>query len=182
MTEAYVFWHRRSPETSRERYEEGLKKFHEVLRRTGVNGLHFSSSYRVYGIPWMPEGDIYEDWYYISDSSVLDRLIEEVEQRIRVEHDEIASMSMEGKGTLLQLKGGDVKVTSRDEVTWFSKPRGVRYEDFYSRLGIKDQSLWRRLLAMGPSPEFCLIGKDRVYRENAVYVSREMIYTSKPLD
>lgn len=39
----------------------------------------------------MPKGDIYEDWYFILDSGVLDRLIEVVEGGARTIHDEVAS-------------------------------------------------------------------------------------------
>ncbi|WP_054836929.1 hypothetical protein [Metallosphaera hakonensis] len=156
--EAYVFWHRRDPNVPKERYEEYLKKFHEGLRQFDIRGFLGSASYRV-DVPWMPKGDIYEDWYFILDSGVLDRLIEVVEGGARTIHDEVASFSAEGKGALFALKSGKHEILSRDIVTWISKPRGVSYEKFYSSLEIRG-TLWRRLLAMGPTPEFCIIDRE----------------------
>ncbi|MCG3108316.1 hypothetical protein L3N51_00597 [Metallosphaera sp. J1] len=173
--EAYVFWHRRDPQVNRERYEEYLIRFHENFQRVGVRGFLHSTSYRISGVSWMPQGDVYEDWYLIEDSGVLDRLIDAVEKDTRTVHDEIASFSLEGKGTLLALKAGELSEVKQDVATWFSKPRGVQYEKFYASLEVSG-SLWRRLLAMGPSPEFCMISAEGVTIPSSIQVKREMIF------
>ncbi|BBL47458.1 hypothetical protein [Metallosphaera sedula] len=173
--EAYVFWHRRDPRVEREEYEKYLVRFHESFHRVKVHGFLFSTSYRVSGVTWMPPGDVYEDWYFIEDSGALDRLIEAVERDTRSVHDEVASLSLEGKGTLLALKAGQFIKQRRDVVTWFPKPRGVPYEKFYASLQIKG-SLWRRLLALGPSPEFCMVNLERITIPSSIHVEREMIF------
>ena len=48
---------------------------------------------------------------------------------------------------------------------WFDKPRGITYQAMLSRLeanepGI-DNRLWQRMMTLGPTPEFCLVGRGR---------------------
>ena len=68
-------------------------------------------------------------------------------------------MSADGAGKLLALVSGRAGVESGFEIR-FSKPAGVTYPELYERLkpwtDRAEVTLWRRMMVLGPSPEFCL--------------------------
>jgi|ECHhosMinimDraft_1075155.scaffolds.fasta_scaffold01158_4 hypothetical protein len=154
---AYVFWHRRSPGVEPLEYERKLRLFHQGLGRTQVPGLVGSASFSLAGVDWMPQGGVYVDWYLLKDYCALGVLNSQaVSGEMRELHDQVAKDSLEGKGTILELRGGRPSVEVEVE-NWISKPRGVRYEDFLSSLP-SFRALWRRILALGPCPEFLVLG------------------------
>ena len=74
-------------------------------------------------------------------------------------------MSAEGAGKLLSLAAGTASMDEGLEVR-FGKPAGMPYEDLYARLekwtNATGVSLWRRMMVLGPPPEFCLITPSKV--------------------
>jgi hypothetical protein len=60
----------------------------------------------------------------------------------------------------LSLAGGDIPQGPGFEIR-FAKPAGVSYPELYTRLepwtSRPAVSLWRRMMVLGPPPEFCLV-------------------------
>lgn len=149
---AYVFFHRPAPGVETPVYEAALRRFHNSLAGGPPSGFIGSSTYRV--------GGGYADWYLVESSAALDQLNDAAVNAARsAEHDAVAHMSTDGAGKLLALVSGRARVESGFEIR-FSKPAGVAYPELYERLkpwtDRADVTLWRRMMVLGPSPEFCL--------------------------
>lgn len=155
---AYLFFHRAAPDTDTAAYEDGLGRFHAALANAGVEGFAGSRTYRV--------GDRYCDWYLVESSAALDALNEAAVSGARSTfHDAVAKSATHGEGKLLRLAAGAYDETAEFEVR-FSKPSAMSYADLYARLeawtaqpGI---SLWRRMMVLGPPPEFTMLCTDEV--------------------
>ena len=150
---AYVFSHRPAPEADLDAYEEALRSFHAALATTVPQGFVRSLSYRV--------GPAYADWYLLEDSSSLDPLnAAAVTGARQAPHDAAARLATDGVGKLLALAAGEVDLEALTE-TRFAKPRGMPYSELYRTLepwtGEAGTSLWRRMMVLGPPPEFTLI-------------------------
>ena len=133
-------------------YEEGLRHFHESLAQAGPTGFISSATYRT--------GGGYSDWYLVENSAALDPLNEAaVAGRIRPVHDAVAHAATDFAGKLYMLVTGHPDGHAFE--TRFSKPAGMSYRDLYERLEtwtmIGGVSLWRRMMVLGPPPEFCLL-------------------------
>ena len=80
-------------------------------------------------------------------------------------HDAAAHMAVDGVGKLYSLVSGEPPAGSGFEIQ-FSKPAGVGYADHYERLrpysGGPGVSLWRRMMVLGPPPEFCLLAAAQI--------------------
>ena len=160
---AYLFWHWPEQPTGVAAYEHGLAAFHRQLNETGSEGFHGSTPYRIDGAGWLPEGRGYEDWYLLDGSFALDPLNEvAVSPGLRPAHDGTAHAAGGGAGGLYRLIEDHQAPAAAPSATWFSKPRGMRYPDFYQRAAEFTESVgfsfWRRQMVMGPAPEFCLLG------------------------
>ena len=159
---AYVFWHRRRPEISRDAYEESLIGFQKALKDSHLAGFVGSVVSRIGEAPWMNTNtEAYEDWYLLSGSEVMDRLNEVAVSGERKEpHDRAAHAATDGHGGLYQLRSGENSVIDAPWATWFSKPAGTAYERLYQEISEYfdpvNASLWRRQMVLAPSPEFCL--------------------------
>jgi hypothetical protein len=161
---AYVFWHWPRPALAPEEYEDSLRAFHASLRRSLPAGMRGSSAWRVEGAAWVPAGKAYEDWYLLEDSSVLDtinRLV--VSGETAGPHNAVAALAAGGTAGLYRLvrpaDGG-----GGTAALWFGKPSGFTYDQLYETLAdgplqVPTQ-LWQRILTLGPTPEFCLIGDE----------------------
>ncbi|HEV2028467.1 MAG TPA: hypothetical protein VGS16_08030, partial [Candidatus Dormibacteraeota bacterium] len=108
----------------------------------------------------------YADWYLVESSAALDPLNEAAVTAARAaSHDAVAHMSADGAGKLLALVSGRPRTERGFEIR-LSKPKGMSYADFYQRLEpwtTRDQvSLWRRMMVLGPPPEFCLVGPSQL--------------------
>jgi hypothetical protein len=82
-------------------------------------------------------------------------------------HDAVAGMAADGVGKLFNLAAGDhLSVLAGGFEVRFAKPAGMRYADLYARLqpwtAPPGVSLWRRMMVLGPPPEFCLISPSEV--------------------
>lgn len=154
---AYLFFHLPATNVDRGEYEEGLRRFHAALAEARVDGFTGSCTYRV--------GGRYCDWYLVESSGALDLLNDAAVSGPRLHvHDAVALQATSGMGKLLKLINGNHDAAAGFEVR-FSKPRGTSYGELYSRLkpwtDRSDVSLWRRMMVLGPPPEFVLVSHSR---------------------
>ncbi len=150
---AYVFSHRPAGDVDVDAYETALKNFHAALASAPPSGFVRSSTFKV--------GDHYSDWYLVDGSAALDVLNAAAVSGARIPaHDAAARMAVDGVGKLYSLISGEPTAGPGFEIH-FSKPAGVGYADHYARLGPYSSrpgvSVWRRMMVLGPPPEFCLI-------------------------
>ncbi|MDQ6880176.1 MAG: hypothetical protein M3082_21230 [Candidatus Dormibacteraeota bacterium] len=150
---AYVFSHRAAPGVEAGLYEESLRRFHAALASASPSGFIASNTFRT--------GNAYADWYLLENSAALDVLNAAAVSGARTPaHDVIARMAVDGAGKLLSLASGQPSMDAQFEVR-FAKPAGVQYVDLYARLqtwtSATGTSLWRRMMVLGPPPEFTLV-------------------------
>jgi hypothetical protein len=150
---AYVFFHRAGSGVDAAPYEAALRRFHAALGAEPPPGFIGSTTYRI--------GTGYADWYLVDNSAVLDRLNEAAVKGARsAPHDAVAHMASDGAGKLLMLRSGSARTEPGYEIR-FSKPAGMGYSDLYERLkpwtDRAEVTLWRRMMVLGPAPEFCLV-------------------------
>jgi hypothetical protein len=155
---AYVFSHRPAGDVDVARYEAALKRFHAALAHGPSSGFLGSSTFKA--------GDRYSDWYLVESSGALDILNEAAVSGARTSaHDAAARMAVDFWGKLYSLIGGEPSSRSGFEIH-FSKPAGMAYADLYERLqpfvGRVGVSLWRRMMVLGPPPEFCLVAPSEI--------------------
>ena len=149
---AYVFSHRPAPGVEPARYEAVLREFHGRLAAEPPPGFISSLTYRI--------GDGYADWYLLADSAAMDALNEAAVSGSRgVPHNIAARLAVDGVGKLLLLAAGEHDDDALCEIR-FAKPAGTAYADLYASLQpmttAKGAGLWRRMMVLGPPPEFCL--------------------------
>jgi hypothetical protein len=150
---AYVFSHQPAPEVDAKGYEEVLRHFHAALAELRPHGFVRSLTYRV--------GPGYADWYLVEDSSALDHLnVAAVSGGRAASHDAAARMAADGVGKLMSQAAGDFDFAATTEVR-FAKPTGMGYAELYSAMERWTRepgtSLWRRMMVLGPPPEFTLV-------------------------
>ena len=155
---AYVFFHRPAPGIEAPIYEAALRRFHDSLSSAPPLGFAGSSTYRI--------GQSYSDWYLVESSAALDQLNEAAVNSARSsDHDAVAHMSADGTGKLLALVSGSPRTEPGFEIR-FSKPAGMTYPAFYERLkpwtDQAELTLWRRMMVLGPPPEFCLLAPSEI--------------------
>jgi hypothetical protein len=155
---AYVFSHRPATGVDVVAYESALKAFHAALAGSPPSGFVRSSTFKV--------GDGYSDWYLIESSAALDALnVAAVSGARSTHHDSAARMAIDGVGKLYSLVSGEPPAGSGFEIQ-ISKPPGVGYADHYERLRPYSSrpgvSLWRRMMVLGPPPEFCLLAPELI--------------------
>lgn len=152
---AYVFSHRPASGADVHAYEDSLRRFHAELARGRPIGFIASTTYRF--------DDGYSDWYLVENSAALDVLNEAAVTGARAaSHDSAARMAAWGSGKLLSLAQGEAGLDALHEAA-FAKPAGMQYSELYaliepfsSRAGA---ALWRRMMVLGPPPEFCLVSR-----------------------
>lgn len=150
---AYVFFHRPAPGVDRGVYEDGLRTFHAALAGARAKSFTGSASYRT--------GEEYCDWYTVESSAALDELNEVAVSGSRsAAHGEVAQRAVDTAGKLMSLVAGIPSPAGAFEIR-FSKPRGMSYAELYTRLepatAREGVSLWRRMMTLGPPPEFVLL-------------------------
>jgi hypothetical protein len=154
---AYVFSHRREPGADAGTYEEVLREFHAELARAKPAGFIGSTTYRF-------EDGGYSDWYLVEDSAALDVLNAAAVSGARsAPHDAAARMAGGGAGKLMSLAQGEADLGVLTEAG-FAKPAGMAYADLYATLNSLTRrpgvALWRRMMVLGPPPEFCLVSRE----------------------
>jgi hypothetical protein len=149
---AYVFFHHPAQGTDVAAYDEGLRRFHASLAEAGSPGFISSETYH--------SRDGYSDWYLVESSAALDALNDAaVTGRTLPLHDAVAHEAVDFAGKLYKLVGGSPG--GQNFETRFSKPAGMSYRDLYALLkpwsDRNGVSLWRRMMVLGPPPEFCFL-------------------------
>ena len=152
---AYLFFHHLEPGADEVEYEAGLRHFHVALRDAGIAGFSGSRTYRL--------ADGYCDWYLVESSAALDPLNDAAVSGGRTTlHNAVAMRAVNFTGKLMKLAAGRYDPEAAVEVR-FSKPHGMSYADFYRRLepltARPDVSVWRRMMVLGPAPEFSLLSR-----------------------
>jgi hypothetical protein len=150
---AYVFSHRPASGVDLQAYEDSLRKFHGALADAAPSGFISSSTFKT--------GDMFSDWYMVESSAALDLINDAAVSGARSPaHDAAARMAIDGVGKLLKLHAGEYFAGSGFEIR-FAKPPGMGYADLYARLqswtGAPEVSLWRRMMVLGPPPEFTIL-------------------------
>jgi hypothetical protein len=171
---AYVFWHHPQLGTPSEDYESAQVAFHRSLARRPPVGLRGSAAFRAPDTPWLqaPQGG-YEDWYLVDDFAALGVLNEAAVGRgHRTAHDRAARHAGSAAGALYRLLEGEAgiawEVGERCDAIWVAPAPGAREHGLGELLGdgmgegggpVRG-GLWRRLLVLGPAPEYCLIARE----------------------
>ena len=133
--------------------------------------MRASAAYRVAEVPWLGEGGAgYEDWYVLEDFNALGVLNEAAVGRgHRTAHDRVARHYGAGAAGLYSLLEGDAAGPARAmgqqaPATWVARPPGSTERPLGELLGDgmdpRCASLWRRMLVLGPAPEYCLIAPE----------------------
>ena len=156
---AYVFWHWPQPGVDMERYVEHLVGFHRTLAATKPVGFQGSRVFRLHSASWLEtRGEAFEDWYLVDDSAALDRINEAaVTGPCEAPHNLVAREAAGGTAGLYRLRSGKIFDDVRYAL-WLSKPDGMSYADFYSKLDpvIAGAALWGRQMTLGPTTEFVI--------------------------
>ena len=159
----YVLWHQPAAGVDIERYEAALTAFHDALRRSPPRGFVRSRCYRVENATWLPGESGYEDWYDVVDYTSLGLLNEAaVAARLRVAHDDAASLTGYGSAGLYELVGPSApELPALTACLWLTKPAGQTYEAFRAELQAQFGAvvdIHQRQMTLGPAPEFCVAG------------------------
>ncbi|MGH9787681.1 MAG: hypothetical protein ACRD4U_03130 [Candidatus Acidiferrales bacterium] len=158
---AYVFWHWPQPQVDVSDYEARLRDFQKTLRDHPPPGFRGSVVFRVSGAPWIQAQRGYEDWYLVEGSVALDPLNDAaIAPACRAAHDAAARLAAGGTAGLYRLRAGQAALAEVKFSSWFGKPAGMLYDDFYTLLAPVTArpgvALWGRQMTLGPTPEFCL--------------------------
>jgi hypothetical protein len=157
---AYVFSHRPARGVEIQAYEDSLRRFHRALAQAAPRGFIASNTLRI--------DDGFSDWYLLESSAAMDVLnAAAVSGERTAAHDSVAGMAADGTGKLFKLAAGDhSSVLAGGFEVRFAKPPGMKYADLYARLqpwtAAPGVSLWRRMMVLGPPPEFCLVSPSEV--------------------
>jgi putative intracellular protease/amidase len=160
---AYVFWHRSAPGVASAEYEAANVRFQRALTANAPGGFVASACLSAGSLPWLGDGGPgYEDWYVVEDFAALGVLNGAALGRgNRTAHDAAARLMGEGTGGLYRLLDGAPRFELVANANWITPTRGpdeAMLEDFLADGMDRDSaSLWRRLLALGPAPELCLL-------------------------
>ncbi len=138
--------------------------FYKALRIVKPRGFVDCFGLRLDSFPWKaPVSNGYEDWYLIEDFHSLGILNEIAVSGMMAEpHRAIASLAAGGSGGLYKLNGARYNAPVLFS-TWFPKPGGMAYHDLNSILNnLEHSDHWQRQLTLGPAPEFCVQGSERI--------------------
>ena len=160
---AYVFWHWRDPRIEEIAYQQLLINFHERLHRHKPSGFLDSAVFQMEQAPWSGmELETYEEWYILENSSAIDALRILMEKgRCKEHHERFKQWDTGGIGGLYSLQQEPLHFdcTMIQAAHWFSRPTGVTEEALQMMLQNQRQQepgyCWRRILLLGPAPEFC---------------------------
>ncbi len=159
-------------------YAKRLSEFQRSLTREGPKGLVEALSFEASGLPWACGGRrSWEDWYVVEEFESLGALNEAAVARAsKGHHDEMAGMAGGGAGGLYRRVGGGLGLGDARYAAWLGKPERMEYRDFYERVAELaeggETDLWRRQMALGPAPEFCIHSGTRLaFPEGMAHVS-----------
>jgi hypothetical protein len=156
---AYVFFHRPRSAVGRTDYERALARFHIRLARSPTRGVRENAALRLPRAPWdeTPPRPLYVDWYTLDGFESLDpiRAVAYRSPWVRA-HRAIARRAAEGWGALYASTGSARPPELGESLVWFGAEALATFPGGNPlRTGPPEGTLWRRQLALGPSPEFC---------------------------
>jgi hypothetical protein len=169
---AYLAWHRPAAGVDAGAYEQALERFHRSLARVPPSGFEGSAAFRVPALPWLGDrssgedsGGGYEDWYLLDGWSALGVLEEAAVARGHVSrHDAVAGKAAQLQGAVYRLSEGSAQLEQGRVAVWVAPTRGHVAPTIADLLadGVDPTSagLWRRSLALGPAPEYCLLAPE----------------------
>lgn len=170
---AYIFWHSARQGVVSPAYRNKLIAFHGALNTHRPAGFLGSASFAVSDCPWLPPGELFEDWYFIEDFAALGILNQSaVTGPLQEPHHEVAWLAGFGSGGLYRL----IDLSPQDDVPgrvaaarwrcWLSKPQGRSYQDFHEQLRNLAEpgraAIWQRQLVLGPALEYCIHTSERL--------------------
>jgi len=161
----YVFWHQPRAGVALDEYAGALLAFESIFKAQGH--VEDVQSFRMESVPWFGGGArVYADWYVMSDSSKLDPVNEHaVTGPCEAPHRAIAAMTGSGAGSLYDITYPGCKVDEARHGVWLSKPNAMSYAEFREKLAALQTDgvcLLQRRMALGPSPEFCVLSVEAV--------------------
>jgi hypothetical protein len=170
---AYVFWHRPAPSVEAGPYEQAIEHFHRSLAHRPPSGFRGSAAFRAAELPWLerpaedPPGSQagYEDWYLVDGWSAIGVLEEAAVSRGHLTaHDAAAALSGVATGAVYRLCEGHTSLGDTRVGVWVTSARGPESPSIAALLGDgmdrAKAGLWRRCLALGPAPEYCLLASE----------------------
>lgn len=159
---AYLFWHRPQEGISQEAYERALVRFHHSLAARPPMGFRGSRCLRASELSWLQGRCGYEDRYLVEDYAALGVLREAATARgHRTAHEDAARGAGSGTGGLYRLCEGNAELEHAAVAVWVI-PVGHSAQGTLEALLLGDGAdssrlaLWRRELALGPAPEYCV--------------------------
>ncbi|MCI4365751.1 MAG: hypothetical protein L3K10_06815 [Thermoplasmata archaeon] len=158
-TLAYVFFHRPKRSVGAREYVRALVRFHRGLAVAHPDGFQESAAFSCSRAPWKETrpGPIYLDWYVVDGFPALDPLREVAYRPPWVGmHRAIARRADVGWGAVYSARSEARAPKRTERLRWFSSTEAtVAWLDSRAREPVSEGTLWRRQLALGPSPEFC---------------------------
>jgi hypothetical protein len=173
----FVLWTWPSATATVADFLDSRVKFHQVLAHTKVDGFLGSAVFKVDSAPWagaflfenspwsVGHKTVFEEWYLLHGSAALDAMNERVHAGpYKDSHGKFLRQDLGGEcAGLYYVRKGDLASALSGVKTactvWFNKAYAT-YDDLLERLVPtmhSDRSvLWRRLLVLGPTPEFHL--------------------------
>lgn len=159
---AYLFWHAPLADTDKGNYETALTDFHRHLANDPPQGFRCSATYRISKVPWLNDRAGYEDWCLVDSAAALDGLNRAAIKPERWEvHAGISYKTDFGHGGLYYPLHGESHPLEGSKVVWLKRPRRIRYEAPLREIIDASRgvlSCWRKLMVLGPAPEFAIIG------------------------
>ena len=161
----YVFWHQPRAGVALDEYAGALLAFESVFKLQG--DVEDVQSFRMESVPWFGGGHkVYTDWYSMTDSSKLDAVnTNAVTGASEKPHHTIAAMAGNGAGSLYDTTYEGCAIDEARNSVWLEKPNGMGYSDFREKWKELEQTgvcLLQRRMALGPSPEFCVMSVEPV--------------------
>ena len=133
-------------------YEDGAPQCDPRIFRLGIPVLG------VAGLGGVGNRSVYVDVYVMESTAQMELLNVAAVNGTMVEpHAEIAALYGSGAGSLYGVRAGDLEAAAHSY--WFSKPAGMSYAEMDSALAgliTAGVALLRRMMVLGPSPEFCM--------------------------
>ena len=174
----FVLWTWPSAVADAAEYEDHRVKFHQVLAHKKVEGYLGSGLFKIDTAPWAGSflfenspwlgghKTVYEEWYLFNGSASLDAVNEAtIAGPYKDSHAKFLRKDLGGEcAGLYYLRSGDLEhalsgITQSECSAWFGKTYAT-YDDLVERLtpimSSSGSVLWRRLLVLGPTPEFHL--------------------------
>ncbi len=161
---AYVFWHRPAEGTTVGSYERDQGRLQRSLAARPPEGFRGSACFRAPALRWLSGRDGYEDWYLVEDWAALGVLREAaVAVGHHSAHDAAARHLGAAAAGVYRLSEGAANLAEVTLAVWIAVTR-EHPEDAVASLLLGDgldhtrAGLWRRELALGPAPEYCVLG------------------------